>query len=60
MQHRDARGRPRLMALAVLAAIGLLASAAGALADAGRFVIATTYQIDRLYPHPQTGGHPAL
>ncbi len=40
-------------------AIGLAAAAmsvTGALAAAGNLVLASTYQIDRLYPHPQTAG----
>lgn len=46
----------KLSKFALAIALAMAGTATGAMAASGTFALATTYQIDRLYPHPQTGG----
>lgn len=57
MRHKNVvGGPPRLLMLCVVAMAAVLLIAGDAAAAARKLVLATVYQIDRLYPHPQTAG----
>lgn len=54
MRHQHVEAMPRLLIRFVAALAAIFAAISSA--AAGGLVLATTYQIDRLYPHPQTAG----